>query len=322
MRPNFAGAAGPAASTSAAAGGAGRSAGPEHAGGGRRREPATTHRFRANPALAGDAIVPVGPAEPAATEVLDAAGMTLAPDSIERQRPLRARPAGGSPGSARGRRGSPTTGRLGEHPSAGPALRPAVDDRVRALPPAEESCRVRGGDRAEIEGKDDRRPPVPAETGPAETVPEGKNRRGRTDGSAPATAASSSTRSARSRGNTRERRAHATLGCRSGRTAPGSLRAAGRRDHRASHPTGHPPREETSAAPRRTDPVLETRPPDRDAPTDRAPDEAPSEDPATGSERTPAGSRRPFRARWRSRSGGRSPRRAAAGGIGYPPRLS
>lgn len=60
-------------------------------------------------------------------------------------------------------------------------------------------------------------------------------------------------------------------------------------------------------------PVLDIHPPDEDAPTDRAPDEALGEDPATGSGRTPAGRRRPFRARLRSPSDGR---KSPAGGGG------
>ena len=109
--------------------------------------------FRANVAISGDSIVSVGPAEPAAAEVLDAAGMTLAPGFID----MHAHSEYGllvDPRALSKAAQGVTTEVLGEHLSAGPVLGPAVDDPMMVAPPIERDWTTLGGylDRLESAG--------------------------------------------------------------------------------------------------------------------------------------------------------------------------
>ena len=109
--------------------------------------------FRANVAISGDTIVSVGPAEPAAAEVLDAAGMTLAPGFID----MHAHSEYGllvDPRALSKAAQGVTTEVLGEHLSAGPVLGPAVDDPMMVAPPIERDWTTLGGylDRLESAG--------------------------------------------------------------------------------------------------------------------------------------------------------------------------
>ena len=109
--------------------------------------------FRAHVAVAGDTIVSVGPAEPAAAEVLDAAGMTLAPGFID----MHAHSEYGllvDPRALSKVAQGVTTEVLGEHLSAGPVLGPAVDDPMMVAPPIERDWTTLGGylDRLESAG--------------------------------------------------------------------------------------------------------------------------------------------------------------------------
>lgn len=109
--------------------------------------------FRANVAISGDTIVSVGPAEPPAAEVLDAAGMTLAPGFID----MHAHSEYGllvDPRALSKAAQGVTTEVLGEHLSAGPVLGPAVDDPMMVAPPIERDWTTLGGylDRLESAG--------------------------------------------------------------------------------------------------------------------------------------------------------------------------
>ena len=109
--------------------------------------------FRANVAISGDTIVSVGPAEPEAAEVLDAAGMTLAPGFID----MHAHSEYGllvDPRALSKVAQGVTTEVLGEHLSAGPVLGPAVDDPMMVAPPIERDWTTLGGylDRLESAG--------------------------------------------------------------------------------------------------------------------------------------------------------------------------
>ncbi len=109
--------------------------------------------FRAHVAISGDTIVSVGPAEPAAAEVLDAAWMTLAPGFID----MHAHSEYGllvDPRALSKAAQGVTTEVLGEHLSAGPVLGPAVDDPMMVAPPIERDWTTLGGylDRLESAG--------------------------------------------------------------------------------------------------------------------------------------------------------------------------
>ena len=113
--------------------------------------------YRASVAISGDEIVSVGPVQPAAevpaVEILDAAGMTLAPGFID----MHAHSEYGllvDPRALSKVAQGVTTEVLGEHLSAGPVLGPAVDDPMMVAPPVERDWTTLGGylDRLEQAG--------------------------------------------------------------------------------------------------------------------------------------------------------------------------
>ena len=109
--------------------------------------------FRANLAVSGDRILGIGPGEPDAAEVLDAAGMVLAPGFID----MHAHSEYGlvvDPRALSKVAQGVTTEVLGEHLSAGPVLGPAVDDPMMVAPPVERDWTTLGGylDRLDFAG--------------------------------------------------------------------------------------------------------------------------------------------------------------------------